>query len=276
MARTWFLLAGATLLLACTPMVYDGGPGSPVRLDVPREVGWEPGGPFKLQMMIHNATGRRMMIVKPDPEALDVKVYQADGKLACKTLNPVVKSYEGTSLRGIPSSMGLRLEADLGPYCTKLKPGLYRYEATYVANRANSSEIVWMGRLGPQGGRIAIGEGFSRDDGLLAAALAAPTPGAPAPDGAQAAEPTAGATPADGATAAATPPAAAKPAEPPPSPESVRACVDRELAARGLNAYGDPQGTQYGDRPPVDEGGRVLYVASRNPALRLACKIPGF
>ncbi len=105
----------------------------------------------------------------------------------------------------------------------------------------------------------------------LAAALAAPSPSAPAPQGDQAAEPTAGAAPADAA-----PSAAARPAEPPPRPESGRACVDRELAARGLNAYGDPQGTQYGDRPPVDEGGRVLYVASRNPALRLACKIPGF
>ncbi len=171
MARTWFLLAGATVLLACAARQFDGGPESPVRLDTPNALGWEPEGPFSLSLTIYNASGRRMAIVRPAPEALEVKVFKADGTLACKTPTAVNKQYEQRFLRGMPSSTGLSLKVDVWPYCRNLTNGVYRYEATYRANQVSSSDLVWTGLVGPQGGRIAIGEGLSSDEGLLAAAL---------------------------------------------------------------------------------------------------------
>jgi hypothetical protein len=64
--------------------------------------------------------------------------------------------------------------------------------------------------------------------------------------------------------------------EPPPrAPEG--SCLDRELAARGLNAFGDPQGTMYaGGTPLFDERTgasipREQYVFSRHPELASAC-----
>ena len=60
------------------------------------------------------------------------------------------------------------------------------------------------------------------------------------------------------------------------SADVFRACVDRELSARGLNAYGDPGGTTYPGGPPAPEGGRVLYVAGRIEEIRLACSLLGY
>lgn len=293
MGRIWMLAAAVALSFACTANHLDGGPDSAVRLDTQAAVGWEPGGPFNLELVVYNATGYRMMLVDPNKEALQVKVFRlSDGQLVCKTPNPTHKQYEGWWARPVRAASGLRLTVDIWPYCRDLTSGLYRYEAVYLANPATGvSNNVWTGTLGPQGGRIAIGAGLSGDEAALAAALAAPAPAqepprvavepaapAPAASGEQAQAAAGGGQP--GAAPAPEKPAVAeKPATPPPppaSPEAIRACVDRELGARGLNAYGDPQGTKYDERPPVDEGGRILYVASRNAGIRVACRIPGF
>ena len=64
--------------------------------------------------------------------------------------------------------------------------------------------------------------------------------------------------------------------EAPPQPAGV-SCLDRELAARGLNAFGDPQGTMYaGGTPLFDERtGKAIpreqYVFSHHPDLASAC-----
>jgi len=268
MSRNRLFLALTMVAFACATTHYEGGAESPVRLDVPLAVGWEPGGPFKLNLTVYNASGRRITLAKPEPEAFQVKVFRAKGELACQTPRPTVKTYEGYSAMPVPSSAGPTVIVNLAPYCGSLSPGVYRYEATYVANRAStSSDLVFTGTLGPQGGRIAIGKGLSTDQAALASALESTTE---APGGAEPTKP-AGES---GAGAALTAPAAAAV---PVSPDAIRACVDRELSERGLNAYGDPEGTHYeGDRPPVEEGGRVLYVASRNAEIRAACKIPGF
>jgi hypothetical protein len=303
MGRIWMLAAAASLSFACTPNQLDGGPDSPVRLDTQAAVGWEPEGPYTLELVIYNATGYRMMIADPNKEALQVKVFRlSDGQLACKTASPTHKQYEGWFARPVRAASGVKLNVDVWPYCRNLGEGVYRYEAVFLANPVSgvSNGNVWTGTLGPQGGRIAIGAGLSTDEAALAAVLAKPVPAKetaapaqpapavaapaaaaqpataePAPAESAAAAPAA-TTPAAATTAAATPAAAQKPAAPPASPEAIRACVDRELSARGLNAYGDVQGTRYEDRPPVDEGGRILYVASRNADIRVACKIPGF
>ena len=58
-------------------------------------------------------------------------------------------------------------------------------------------------------------------------------------------------------------------------------CLDRELAARGLNSFGDPQGTMYaGGTPLFDERtgastSREQYVFSHHPELASACGSDG-
>jgi hypothetical protein len=54
-------------------------------------------------------------------------------------------------------------------------------------------------------------------------------------------------------------------------------CVDRELAARGLNPYGDPPDTMYaGGTPLFDEKtgvavDRIEYVLAHRPEIASAC-----
>ncbi|WP_373045135.1 hypothetical protein [Vulgatibacter sp.] len=58
---------------------------------------------------------------------------------------------------------------------------------------------------------------------------------------------------------------------------SREACVDAWLQARGLNEYGDPQGTMYtGGTPLFDESTgerkeRLPYVIAKHPELAKAC-----
>jgi hypothetical protein len=251
MRATWILLPVA-LCLSCASTQLDGGPDSQVRLDTRDAIGWEPGGPFPLELTVYNASGHRLVLAQPRPEATQVKVFRAsDGALVCKTPSPSRVTGEGWDAKGVRSSQGLQVTIDLWPYCQNLPQGVYRYELVYVANPAAASEVVFTGTLGPRRGEIAIGPGLSSDEAALAAALSRPS--------------TEGPPPASSSSAAAA-----------PSAQSVVACMDRELAARGLNAYGDPQGTTYPSGPPADEGGRVLYVAGRNPEIRAACHIQGF
>lgn len=271
MRRIWTLAAAAAVSISCAAAQHSGGAESPVRLDTQATVGWEPGGPFMLDLTVYNATGHRIMLVQPVKESLQVKVFRAsDGKLMCKTPSPTHKTFEGWFAKDVQTSSGLRLQVDVWPYCRQLPQGIYRYEAVFVANPATGmSNISFTGTLGPQGGRIAVSAGVSNDETALAAALAAADAERPAAEGAAEG-------PAEGVAAEQPVAEAPEKAAAPDSPEAVRACVDRELAARGLNAYGDPQGTRYDDRPPVDEGGRVLYVASRSAEIRVACRIRGF
>jgi hypothetical protein len=66
--------------------------------------------------------------------------------------------------------------------------------------------------------------------------------------------------------------------ESPPKAQAAGAsCLDRELAARGLNSFGDPEGTMYaGGTPLFDERTgaaipREQYVFSHHPELASAC-----
>jgi hypothetical protein len=149
-----------------------------------------------------------------------------------------------------------------------------------VMNNAEALRSLYTAHLGPQGGRVLLKQGATNlkfED--LVAAAASPEAAALVGEPVAATDPAAGAAPAAagaGTTAAgADAPIAA--GEPAPSAAEIRACVDKELRERGLNAYGDPEGTTYaGGNAPVDEYGRILYVASRNPAIRKAGKLPNF
>jgi hypothetical protein len=224
----WFVFA--LVAFACAPGRLEEGVAASVRLDTPGKVGWEPTGPFRIEAKVLNAAGRPLNLVQPESKAAQVKVFRAsDGTLACQTSSPTYEAYEGSSLKSLGASKSFELVIDLGPYCSRLTPGLYRYEMVYVANRANSSAPFWSGVVGPQGGDIEIGPG---------AGPPKPTPVATI------------------------------------DVDTIRVCVDRELTARGLNAYGDADGTVYEDHPPAEEGGRIFYVAARNPEIRAACGIP--
>jgi hypothetical protein len=231
------LAAVAALSFACAARV-SGGAGSPVRLETPA-ARWEPAGPFNLELGVYNASGRTISIARPTPRALEVAVYPAgDGaRPLCRTPTAPVETLEPWGAGLLEAGERRTTTVDLWPFCKGLREGEYRYEARFVANAARGAEALWTGRVGPEGGTIAI-------------APRSPPPGS-------------GSEPASAA-------------EPGMAGEGIRSCVDRELARRGLNAYGDPPETSYPGGAPVQEEGRVLYVASRHPEIREICGIKAF
>ncbi len=62
-------------------------------------------------------------------------------------------------------------------------------------------------------------------------------------------------------------------AAPPPGAD-LQACIDEQLAKRGLDPYGEPPGTPHPDGPPVPPGSIERYqrVLDRQPAIRTACR----
>jgi hypothetical protein len=62
-----------------------------------------------------------------------------------------------------------------------------------------------------------------------------------------------------------------------PQPGQAQSCLDRQLAAKGLNPFGDPEGTMYaGGTPLFDEKTgkttpREQYVLAKHPDIARAC-----
>jgi hypothetical protein len=102
-----------------------------------------------------------------------------------------------------------------------------------------------------------------------AASTPTPTPGANT-------TPSAKATPSPSATPTLLPPGSAGAAS--ASREAEEACVDRWLAARGLDPYGSPAGTVYAGGTPLfnertgERVDRLAYVYKRHPLAREACR----
>jgi hypothetical protein len=272
----------------CATTSSSEGYQAPIHMQAPEYVAWEPEGPFDLKLTVFNGTKMQIEIVGMKEEAAQVTLRRADGAVACRTPNPAKKTYDIWWTRKLNAGSGMELKLDVRDYCRDLAPGVYRYEVIYVANNAAGAKgSFYQGIFGPETGHVLVREGATKlkyedlraalDQPNAAPAQAAAEPAvAPAP-AAAAAEPAQAQPAAATTTAAAQPvPAAAEPEAPALSPKEIRACVDRELAARGLNAYGDPKGTVYDGGSPVDEYGRILFVASRNPAIRRACGIPRF
>ncbi|MGC3996215.1 MAG: hypothetical protein QM767_01240 [Anaeromyxobacter sp.] len=229
-ARFTWTLAAAALFVGCATTAH--GPGALIRLETP-DVEWTEGGAFEVELAIYNASGRRMTIARPTQETVELAIYpeQEGGKPVCKspratTLN--LEPWQGVSL---PTGGRSKAVVDARPYCPKLQPGTYRYEARFVANTIRGGDASWTGVIGPEQGKVVVVATSAQQQQQTAD---------------QAAE------------------------------AQARECVDRELAARGLNAYGDAQGTTYPEGPPVQEEGRALYVAARLPELRQKCSIKGF
>jgi len=68
---------------------------------------------------------------------------------------------------------------------------------------------------------------------------------------------------------------------PPPSAAPAESCLDRQLRSKGLNPFGDPEGTIYaGGTPLFDEKTgrstpREEYVLRKHPELARACGSDG-
>ncbi len=255
-----------------------GGPEDPVQLIVPEVLAGEPGGPFDLKLGIANYTPMILMAVEPRVEASDVTVYRLDGTVACKTPAAVQKVYEKWAPKALQPGSRWEVKRDLREYCPLLGPGIYRYEANYRMNTAEALRSLYTAHLGPQGGKVLVKEGATSmkyED--LVAAVENPSEEEIAAQ--PLTEPSTEVNPDEAATPPPAEPGAAVATvsnEPPPSAAEIRACVDKELLDRGLNAYGDPKGTTYDGNPPADEYSRILYVASRSPAIRRACTVPTF
>ena len=71
--------------------------------------------------------------------------------------------------------------------------------------------------------------------------------------------------------------ASCRQAEPPAQPAPQQSCLDAQLAARGLNPYGDPPDTLYaGGTPLFDEktgksADRAQHVFAKHPDIARAC-----
>jgi hypothetical protein len=251
---------------ASTGSKVKGGPGSSVQLVLPEAVAWEPGDDFLIPVTVFNATKMMLQIAQPGDDSVEFALYRLDGSVACASPKVIWHQVEPFRIQRVRPLTGMPYTAKFDPYCRDLPSGVYRYDVSFQASSPSDSfsDVVWTGHLGPLSGRLLLrtgARGLKYEE--LVAALEA-KPGSP--------EATATAAAADAAAAAeaaSTPGAAGDPA-------AVRACVDKELAARNLNAYGDPAGTKYAGGPPTDEYGRVLYVASRFSSIRKACGISGF
>lgn len=276
------IAAAALVVSGCASTPPAGGYQAPIRMNAPELVAWEPDGPFDLKLVVFNGTAMQIELVGAKAEAAQVKLFRPDGSVACKTRNPVKKTYDIWWIRKLNAGTGMDLRFDVRDECKDLKPGVYRYEAIYVANNAFGAPAhLYQGIFGPETGRVLLAEGATKlKFEELRAALDAKPAEAPASTVPAAAQTAPAAEGAPRATDGAVPAAAEQPVEAAPaaalSPAEIRACVDRELVARELNAYGDPKGTVYNSGTPVDEYGRILYVASRNPGIRYACGIPKF
>lgn len=268
-ARSMAVLVGLASACATTHSSTTGGPDAPVQLQVPEVLAWEPEGPFDLKMALANGTKMTFVIAEPKVEASEVTLYRPDGAVACRTPRAAQKTYEKWAVKQLFPGKHWELQRDLHRDCSTLQPGVYRYEASYRANAAeNATNSLYQGMLGPQGGKVLVREGATamKYEELVAEVQK------PAETEASAVEPAADAA----QPAVAGEPATEAASQPALSPTEIRACVDKELRDRGLNAYGDPQGTRYDSGTPVEESGRILYVASRNATIRKACKIPMF
>jgi hypothetical protein len=230
-----------------------GPPRAPeLRLSTNPDVRWETDGPHDLAVILENTGAVPTALPEPSPAYASVVVFDpADaGSICRKDAAQVAESPELVDLAGRERrALVVRLDT------CEIVPGEYRYEASYVIPEVPGSR--WSGRLGPEHGRIVVQSSGALIDWPASRSAVSPPGHADAPG----------------------PPAPANPhfrrAVPPLGPASL-ACVDRELAGRGLNAWGDPAATVYPEGPPTlaSEVERQKMVLERYPEIANSCRIP--
>lgn len=244
------ILVAATTVAACAHRAAGGGEAE-VRLAANPDVRWETEGPHEVTVVLENAGSARVAIPEPSAAHAQVVVTEAGAARVVCHEDAALAAADAQVIDLAPRerrALAVRLESCDPP------PGEYRYELSYVVPQARGA--TWSGRVGPARGRILVQRSAAVVEQPASRRTVAP-PRHPAPAGAAPASP--------------HPP----PAVPGLGPASL-ACVDRELARRGLNAYGDPVATLYPDGPPVlaSEVERQRLLLERYPDVATLCLVP--
>lgn len=250
-ARRCLVVAPVALVAACAHRF--GSPAeAQLRVASNPEVRWEAAGPHELAMILENTGAASMTVPLPTEAAARVAVFAPSGEV------PLCEHRPERPARSPPL-------VALGPRQTRavivllascdLAPGSYRYEAWYEIPRVPGSQ--WSGRLGPERGRIVVQRPGALAPRAASRAALSPPEHAPAP----------GLAPPGGARSSLAPA--------PLSPAS-RSCIDRELARRGLNAWGDPAATPLPDPRSTfaSDVERAEAVLRRYPAIATLCRVP--
>jgi hypothetical protein len=212
--------------------------------------------------MLENTGDAQTSIALPSPEQAAVVVFDAAGR------EPLCRKEAEPAPPGLPlvelaererRALVVRLES------CHLAPGAYRYEAAYVIPDVPGAR--WAGRLGPEHGRIVVQRSTAVIDRPASRAAVSP-PGPGGTGSGRTPEPDVEVTPAP-----ANP--HLRPGVSPLGPSSL-SCVDRELARRGMNAWGDPAATIYPEGPPTlsSDVERQMMILERYPDIATLCRVP--
>lgn len=254
----WLALAALVPLAGCAGR-FGGAPSASeprLRLEA-ADVRWPAGGPNEIALAIENSGGSPVSIAAPTSAGARVDVLR-DGDPICRwegpppdRAAPVVELGPGERRVVV-----VRLEGCDAP------GGDYRYQASYELPGARGAD--WSGRLGPEVGRLVVERSGATVE------VPASRRSVEAPEHADA--PVAAPHPSPSVRPGPVVPGVA----PPPTGPAEMACVDRELARLGLNAFGDPAGTVYPRGPPqlASEVERTQAILERYPDIRTICGVP--
>ena len=253
--RTVKRVAAALALLASACTYRFGTLPPNLRLAAPPQVEWAHGSGHAVRLVLENTGTSPLQVAEPSASRAAFEVYATSGNvpLCRKVVTP------GGAPRVVTLRARERVTLDVSlPGCV-LSPGAYRYEASYDAPPAAGS--TWAGRVGPERGELVVRPDAPASNAPAASGAVSSPPDLPPPGGSVPIVP--------------VPLGPGQVAAPAPWDPDVRACLDRELDLRGLNAYGDPPGTLYRGGPPAfaSESERERMLFARFPAIATSCQL---
>ncbi|WP_248344747.1 hypothetical protein [Anaeromyxobacter paludicola] len=270
------LLAAACAHAPPPPLSDPPLPQARLALRAPERI-TAPLGPTRLAVRLRNE-GNRWALLEVDPHLLAVEGRDEAGHpLLCRA----PKRARARAPLELRPGASRTLVVHLEDRCAVATPGSYTLLFSYRAPAAEGQEPY---EVAPVEVKLTVAPASAPPAPSPAPAPAAGGPAEAVPSPAAPAAPATPAAPAPRADAApatpappASPPGAAAPAPGPDGVAARNACVDRELARRGLNAFGDRPGTVYaGGTPLFDErtgrtADRHEHVLSRQPSIAAAC-----
>jgi hypothetical protein len=221
-----------------------------------------------LEVTLRNVSGGAVVVLEPEPS--DVRLTAAQGLAGVPCTNAELASGERERRIVIPPGGRVTVTVDVEARCAVAGADRFRLLVSYYQPGG--------ALLGPASVDVAPSPAAALVPPPVPPSGASPRPDEPNPEQRAEAPPRVETGP-----AAAVPGSAptAQPLHPYTFPApgvvaSYQACIDRELARRGLNVFGDPPGTQYtggGDEPPAVRAGlpRRQYAVERVPGLQASC-----